>query len=163
MTGAAQPPARIALNSGEVVVGRIGDDLRMNYTAQGHTVGLAQRIEQRAAADSAYLTKNTARLVQGYFELRDLGAFDVKGVGVPVIVYELIGVGALRGRLDRSRVRGFSRFVGRADELAVLETALNRFPDDQSYDARPGVESRLRSRRELAPGLSRVERVRCAE
>jgi hypothetical protein len=46
---------------------------------------------------------------------------------VPVIVYELIGVGALRGRLERSRARGFSRFVGRADELAVLETALNRF------------------------------------
>jgi class 3 adenylate cyclase len=51
--GAAQPPARIGFNSGEVVVGRIGDDLRMDYTARGHTVGLAQRMEQRAAADSA--------------------------------------------------------------------------------------------------------------
>src|SRR5438132_9522807 len=53
---------RIGLNSGDVVVGTIGDDLRMDYTAQGHTVGLAQRMEQRAAADSAYLTENTARL-----------------------------------------------------------------------------------------------------
>src|SRR5438034_8624269 len=49
---------RIGLNSGDVVVGTIGDDLRMDYTAQGHTVGLAQRMEQRAAADSAYLTEN---------------------------------------------------------------------------------------------------------
>jgi len=61
---------RIGLNSGEVVVGKIGDDLRMDYTAQAHTVGLAQRMEQRAAADSAYLTEHTARLVRGYFELR---------------------------------------------------------------------------------------------
>ncbi|MBI3784019.1 MAG: zinc ribbon domain-containing protein [Deltaproteobacteria bacterium] len=63
---------RIGINSGEVVVGRIGDDLRMDYTAQGHTVGLAQRMEARAAADSTYLTAHTARLVEGYFQLRDL-------------------------------------------------------------------------------------------
>jgi class 3 adenylate cyclase/tetratricopeptide (TPR) repeat protein len=117
---------RIGLNSGDVVVGRIGDDLRMDYTAQGHTVGLAQRMEQRAAADSAYLTEHTARLVEGYFELRDLGAFDLKGASAPVTVYELLGVGALRSRLDHSRARGFSRFVGRSDELAVLEAALSR-------------------------------------
>jgi class 3 adenylate cyclase/tetratricopeptide (TPR) repeat protein len=117
---------RIGLNSGDVVVGRIGDDLRMDYTAQGHTVGLAQRMEQRAAADSVYLTEHTATLVAGYFELRDLGAFDLKGASAPVTVHELIGVGALRGRLDHARARGFSRFVGRADELGVLESALTR-------------------------------------
>ena len=55
---------RLGLNSGEVIVGKIGDDLRMDYTAQGHTVGLAQRMEARAAADSAYLTEYTARLVR---------------------------------------------------------------------------------------------------
>jgi class 3 adenylate cyclase/tetratricopeptide (TPR) repeat protein len=125
---------RIGLNSGDVVVGQIGDDLRMDYTAQGHTVGLAQRMESRAAADSAYLTEHTARLVRGYFELRDLGAFDLKGVSTPVNVYELTGIGALRSRLDCSRARGFSRFVGRADELAVLEAALNR-----SLEGRGGV------------------------
>ncbi len=126
--------ARLGLNSGEVVVGRIGDDLRMDYTAQGHTVGLAQRMEQRAAADSAYLTEHTARLVEGYFSLRDLGAFDLKGASEPLTVYELCGAGAMRSRLDRSRARGFSRLVGRADELAVLETALNR-----SLEGRGGV------------------------
>ncbi len=125
---------RIGINSGEVVVGRIGDDLRMDYTAQGHTVGLAQRMEARAAADSAYLTEHTARLVEGYFALRDLGVFELKGVSTPVTVYELTGAGALHSRLDRSRARGFSRFVGRADELAVLEAALNR-----SLDGKGGV------------------------
>jgi len=53
---------RMGLNSGEVVVGKIGDDLRMDYTAQGHTVGLAQRREQLAEAGRAYLTAETARL-----------------------------------------------------------------------------------------------------
>src|ERR1700752_5020420 len=54
---------RMGLNSGEVVVGRIGDDLRMDYTAQGHTVGLAARMEQIAAPDSAYVAEATAHLV----------------------------------------------------------------------------------------------------
>lgn len=115
---------RIGLNSGEVVVGSVGDDLRMDYTAQGHTVGLAQRMEQRAAADSVYLTEHTAGLVRGYFDLRDLGAFDLKGASAPVVAYELLGLGALRSRLDRSRERGFSRLVGRARELAMLDETL---------------------------------------
>src|SRR5436309_5369047 len=117
---------RMGLNSGEVVVGRIGDDLRMDYTAIGHTVGLAQRMEQLADPGRVYLTEHTGALVAGYFRLRDLGAFDVRGVRERVGVYELEGTGALRTRLDLSRARGFSRFVGRADEMAALEAALAR-------------------------------------
>ncbi len=64
---------RIGLHSGEVVVGKIGDDLRMDYTAQGHTVGLAQRMEALAEAGKALLAAHTLDLVEGYFELRDLG------------------------------------------------------------------------------------------
>jgi class 3 adenylate cyclase len=115
---------RIGINSGEVVVGKIGDDLRMDYTAQGHTVGLAQRMEQAAAADSAYLTAHTARLVQGYFQLRDLGDFQLKGAAAPLRAFDLEGAGALRTRLDSSRSSGFSRFVGREREMASLESAL---------------------------------------
>ena len=63
----------MGLNSGEVVVGKIGDDLRMDYTAQGHTVGLAQRMEQIAEPGKTLLTEHTATLVSGYFALRDLG------------------------------------------------------------------------------------------
>jgi predicted ATPase/class 3 adenylate cyclase len=115
---------RIGINSGEVVVGKIGDDLRMDYTAQGHTVGLAQRMEQIAAADSTYLTAHTARLVEGYFQLRDLGDFDLKGSARPLRVHELQGLGALRTRLDSSRSRGFSKFVGREREMSSLDAAL---------------------------------------
>ena len=117
---------RMGLNSGEVVVGKIGDNLRMDYTAQGHTVGLAARMEDLAESGKAYLTEATATLVSGYFRLEDLGRFTVKGVPESVHVFELQGVGALRTPLERSRARGFSRFVGRADEMAALEAALAR-------------------------------------
>ena len=120
---------RIGLNSGEVVVGKIGDDLRMDYTAQGHTVGLAARMEQIAEAGTVYLTADTAALVGGYFQLDDLGDFAVKGVREPLRVYQLRDVGPLRTRLDVSRARGFSRFVGREEEMATLEAALARVVD----------------------------------
>jgi class 3 adenylate cyclase/tetratricopeptide (TPR) repeat protein len=117
---------RIGLNSGEVIVGKIGDDLRMDYTAQGHTVGLAQRMEQLAPPESTYLTDQTARLVEGLFRLRDLGGFDLKGTGQPVRAFELQDVGALRTRLEVSRARGFSKFVGREGDMQALEAALAR-------------------------------------
>jgi class 3 adenylate cyclase len=117
---------RIGLNSGEVVVGKIGDDLRMDYTAQGHTVGLAARMEQIAQAGSVYLTDFTAKLISGFLALRDLGGLEVKGAQRPVRVYELTGLGTFRTKLDLSRARGFSRFVGRDEETASLEAALRR-------------------------------------
>src|SRR5262249_33344520 len=117
---------RMGLNSGEVVVGTIGDDLHMDYTAQGHTVGLAARMEQIAEPGKVYLTDQTAGLVEGYFQLADLGEMAVKGVQTPLHVNELCGVGPLRTRLDLSRARGCSRFVGRTDEMATLEAALDR-------------------------------------
>ena len=117
---------RMGLNSGEVVVGTIGDDLKMVYTAHGNTVGLGQRMEQLATPDQVYLTEKSAKLVSGFFRLRDLGPFELKGVSAPVRVYELEGVGALHTPLEVSRSRGFSRFVGRTDEMAALEAALGR-------------------------------------
>jgi class 3 adenylate cyclase len=68
---------RIGLNSGEVVVGAIGPDLHMEYTAVGHTVGLASRMEQLAAPGTAYVTEATVALVGSAFEFEDLGVFDV--------------------------------------------------------------------------------------
>src|SRR5438876_3790697 len=117
---------RMGLNSGDVVVGAIGDDLRMDYTAQGPTVGLAQRMEQLAEPGRVYLTEHTARLVAGFFRLDELGQFSVKGVRAPVRAYALEGVGPLRTRLEQSRARGFSRFVGRDEETATLDAALER-------------------------------------
>jgi class 3 adenylate cyclase/tetratricopeptide (TPR) repeat protein len=117
---------RIGLNSGDVVVGKIGDDLRMDYTAQGHTVGLAQRMEALAESGHVCVSGHTARLVTGYFQLQDVGLTRVKGVSEPVGLFELEGVGPFRTRLDRSRARGLSTFVGRDSEMALLEAALEQ-------------------------------------
>ncbi len=116
--------ARMGIHSGEVVVGKIGDDLRMDYTAQGHTVGLAQRMESLAEPNTCYLSGATAQLVGGYFELKDLGEFTIKGVAEPAPVFELRGAGALRTRFDVSRARGLSRFVGRDADMQTLDAAL---------------------------------------
>ncbi len=107
----------MGLNSGEVIVGKIGDDLRMDYTAQGHTVGLAQRMEQLAEPGVPYLTAHTARLVEGYVKLRSLGEFSIKGAKEALAVYALEGLGPLRTRFEVSRARGLSKFVGREAEM----------------------------------------------
>ncbi len=117
---------RMGLNSGEVVVGNISEDLRMDYTAQGHTVGLAQRMENLAEPNTCFVSANTAALVRGYFDVEDLGEFRVKGVSHPMHVHRLIGIGASKTRLDISRARGLSRFVGRERDMAVLTGALER-------------------------------------
>jgi class 3 adenylate cyclase/tetratricopeptide (TPR) repeat protein len=118
--------ARIGLDSGEVVAGAIAAGGDGEYTAIGHTVGLAQRMEALAEPGKAYLTEDTAKLAQGFFELKDLGEFEIKGASRPVRVFELAGVGSARSRLDLSRERGFSRFVGRDEEMATLAEGLAR-------------------------------------
>src|SRR5262245_14874986 len=115
---------RMGLNSGEVVVGKIGDDLRMDYTALGHTANLAARMEQIAEPGKIYLAEPTMRLIEGFFELRDLGEHEVKGIARAVSVFELEGVGSVHTRLQAAERRGFSRFVGRDAEMHTLETAL---------------------------------------
>src|SRR5437667_4631749 len=125
---------RMGLNSGEVVVGRIGDDLRMDYTAQGHVVGLAARMQQLAPPGGISVTEQTARLAAGFFDFLDRGEQGLKGASVPVRVFELRGPGQIRSRLESSRARGFSRFVGRERELALLESALR-----EAQSGRPTV------------------------
>jgi adenylate cyclase len=117
---------RIGINSGEVVAGAIGAGGEGEYTAIGHTVGLAQRMEALAEPGKAYLTESTAELAHGFMRLEALGQFEIKGASAPVKVFELAGVGSARSRLDLSRERGFSRFVGRDEEMAVLDGALDR-------------------------------------
>jgi class 3 adenylate cyclase len=116
---------RIGLNSGDVVVGKIGDDLRMDYTAQGHTVGLAQRVEQIAEPGRICLSDDTRRLVEDFFSLRDLGAFSLKGVSRDVRIHELERTRRLRTRLEVAQAHGLTRFVGREAETQALEAALD--------------------------------------
>ncbi|HEX6601782.1 MAG TPA: adenylate/guanylate cyclase domain-containing protein, partial [Solirubrobacterales bacterium] len=139
---------RIGINSGEVVAGEIGAGGGSSYTAIGHTVGLAQRMETLAEPGKAYLTEHTAELARGYLDLRALGEFEIKGASRPVEVFELAGVGAARSRLDLARERGFSTFVGREAELATLDDALSRAKSTQATAvgvvAEPGIgKSRL--------------------
>ncbi len=116
--------ARIGINSGEVIAGAIGDQGGGSYTAIGHTVGLAQRMEALAEPGKAYLAEAAAELAHGYLDLEDLGEFEIKGSSRPVRVHELTGIGSARSRLDLSRERGFSEFVGRRKELQTLEDGL---------------------------------------
>jgi hypothetical protein len=139
---------RVGINSGEVIVGDIATAERFSYTAIGHTVGLAQRMESLAQPGSVYLTGHAARLAQGYLALRDLGPHQVKGSSRPVPVFELVGLGTARGHIDVARGRGLSRFVGREVELRELRDALARAQESDGQvvgiTADPGLgKSRL--------------------
>jgi adenylate cyclase len=114
---------RMGLNSGEVVAGSVGEDLKVEYTAVGNTVGLAQRMESLAEPGAAYLTEATAALAAGYFELHKLGPMQARGVHHPVVAFELAGRGALRTPLEVAAAKGFARFVGRDREMALLDAA----------------------------------------
>ena len=117
---------RVGLNSGEVVVRSIGSDLHMDYTAVGQTTHLAARMEQLATPGSIRLTADILRLVEGFVEVRALGPVPIKGLGAPVEIYEAIGAGAARSRLQAAAARGLTRFVGRDAEVEQLRKALEQ-------------------------------------
>jgi hypothetical protein len=83
-------------------------------------------MESLAEPNTCYLSEATAKLVSGYFELEDLGAFPVKGASEPIGVFELRGRGALETRFDVSYARGLSHFVGRDADMQSLESALEQ-------------------------------------
>ena len=139
---------RVGLNSGEVVVGAIGNDLRMDYTAVGQSTHLAARMEQAAMPGSILLTGATLRLAEGYVKVRPLGKLQVKGLAEPLDAYELIGAEAVRTRLQAAATRGLTRFIGRDAELERLQKAWARTAAGQgqlvAVVGEPGVgKSRL--------------------
>jgi class 3 adenylate cyclase len=111
---------RLGLNSGPVVVGTIGDDLRMDYTAQGLTTNLAARMQQMADPGTILAAAPTYRLGEGYFRFRSLGPLRVRGVSEPVETYLLEGEGSVVSRLEASLRRGVSPFRGRETELRAI-------------------------------------------
>ena len=117
---------RVGLNSGEVVVRAIGNDLHMDYSAVGQNTHLAARMEQLAAPGSILLTAATLRLVEGLVRVNALGPMPVKGLTDPVEVFELVGASALRWRFQAAAARGLTRFVGRQTELEVLRQTLTQ-------------------------------------
>jgi class 3 adenylate cyclase len=120
---------RVGLNSGEVVVRAIGNDLHMDYSAVGETTVLAARMEQMATPGSIRLTPSTLGLVEGLVRVNALGPVPVKGLPDPVDVFELVGASALRRRFQAAAARGLTRFVGRQPELEALHRALAQAAD----------------------------------
>ena len=124
-----QPPLlmRVGVNTGEVVVRSIRkDDLHVDYVPVGHSTNLAARMEQLAAPGAILVTEQTHRLTEGYFAFKDLGKTQIKGVEELLNVYEVLGVGPLRTRLQVSARRGLTRFVGRQREMEQLQRALEQ-------------------------------------
>jgi class 3 adenylate cyclase/tetratricopeptide (TPR) repeat protein len=115
---------RVGLNSGEIVVCDIGNDLHTHYTVVGQTVHLAARMEQMANPGSVLATADTLRLAEGYVGVKPLGPVPVKGLANLVEVYEVTEAGPARNRLQASARRGLTRFVGRDAELEQLRRAL---------------------------------------
>ena len=107
----------VGLNSGEVVVRSITNDLNIDYSALGHTTHLAARMEALAGAGSILLTAGTLREVEGFVEVQPLGPVQVKGFSNNVEVFELIGATAVRSRFQAAAARGLSTFVGRQAEI----------------------------------------------
>jgi class 3 adenylate cyclase/tetratricopeptide (TPR) repeat protein len=117
--------ARVGVNSGEVVVRSITTgEGHIEYTPIGHSTSLAARMQALAPTGSITATDATRKLCEGYFTLKPLGTTVVKGVSEPVEVYEVMGTGPLRTKLDVSRARGFSRFVGRESDMQTLDASL---------------------------------------
>ncbi|MET3824094.1 class 3 adenylate cyclase [Burkholderia ambifaria] len=117
---------RVGVHTGEVVVRSIRtDDLHTEYDPLGHTIHIASRIEGIAAPTSILVSESTHKLAEGYFEFKALGATQLKGIPTPLCVYEVLGLGALRTRLQLAAHRGLARFVGRETEMDHLNRALD--------------------------------------
>src|SRR5215470_12270812 len=146
-----RPPIQIraGANTGEVVVRTIETGaMHTEYTPIGHTVNLASRLQSLANAGSTVISDSTRKLVEGYFALRPLGPVQVKGISERINVHEVVGLGPLRTRLQRSAGRGLSKFVGRAKEREALKRAAARAQSGAgqivAVVAEPGVgKSRL--------------------
>ena len=114
---------RVGLNSGEIVIRAIGNDLRMDYTVVGQTANLAARLEQIAQPGSVVTTADTLKLAEGFVTMKSLGPVPVKGVAHPIQIYAVTGTGEARNRLQVAAERGLTRFVGRDIELEQLRNA----------------------------------------
>jgi class 3 adenylate cyclase/tetratricopeptide (TPR) repeat protein len=114
---------RVGLNSGEVVVRAIGNDLHMDYSAIGQTTHLAARMEQLAPPGSILLTMETLRLAAEVVQVKPLGPTSVRGLRQPLEIFELVGAGSPWTRLQAFAARTLTRFVGRHAEVEAMRQA----------------------------------------
>ncbi|NIS72617.1 MAG: AAA family ATPase, partial [Proteobacteria bacterium] len=126
--GKAVPPLRmrVGIHTGPVVVGTLGNDLRVEFKAVGDTVNLASRMQELAEPGTTYISEETFKLTEGLFQFEGLGEKEVKGREEPVTVYRAISPSTRRTRFDVSAERGLTPFVGRERELELLLDGLER-------------------------------------
>jgi class 3 adenylate cyclase/tetratricopeptide (TPR) repeat protein len=124
---------RMGLNSGPVVVGSIGDDLRMDYTAIGDTINLAARVQQGARAGEIWISQDTRNLVQGFFQEEFVGETELKGKVQPQKLFRVVSEHpGIRTRFDAGIARGMTKFVGRRPEIETLKTAFDRAKEGEA-------------------------------
>ncbi len=124
-----EPPIsiRIGVNIGEVVVRTIKTgETDTEYSPIGHSISLASRLQALATPGSIAISRAVRHLVEGYFTINDMGLARIKGVSEPVEVFEVTGLGPLRTRLQRSAGRGYTRFVGRQNEMQAMKRAADQ-------------------------------------
>jgi class 3 adenylate cyclase len=124
--GIPPPKMRIGIHTGPVVVGTLGNDLRVEFKAVGDTVNLASRVEGLAKPGTTCVTEDTFRATEGFFRFEALGEREVKGKEEPVKIFQVIATSTSRTRFDVSADRGLTPFVGRERELDLLLDGFDR-------------------------------------
>ncbi len=124
--------ARFGVHTGPVVVGTVGSDLKMDYTAIGDTTNLAARLQTLAEPGAILVSEVTERRLRGYFQFEPAGVFDVKGKREPVRAYRVLGACHGTNPFSVATARGLTPFVGRLGELAQLRGCYERLVEGLS-------------------------------
>jgi len=126
-----QVKMRVGIHTGAVVVGTMGNDLRVEFKAVGDTVNTASRMEELAEPGTVYVSDATFKLAEGLFQFEALGEKKVKGKEAPVMIYRVLGITSRRTRFDVSAEQGLTPFVGRERELELLIDGFERAKDSR--------------------------------